>query len=65
MNRFIFISFFLLNSFAATAFVKDSLSVIIENENVVRKQFSEGLSDKYSGRDFDYDKIEEIGRAHV
>ena len=58
MNRFIFISFFLLNSFAATAFVKDSLSVIVENENVVQKQFSEGLSDKYSGRDFDYDKIE-------
>ncbi len=58
VNRFLFISFFLLNTFFATATVKDSLAVSIDSSKVVQRHFSENLSEKYSGTDFDYDAME-------
>lgn len=58
MNRFLFILFFLLNAFYATATVKDTLAVSIDSSKVVQKHFSKNLSEKYSGNDFDYDSME-------
>ncbi|WP_131811138.1 hypothetical protein [Aequorivita soesokkakensis] len=58
VNRFLFISFFLLNTFFATANVKDSLAVSIDSSKVAQRHFSENLSEKYSGTDFDYDAME-------
>ncbi len=58
MNRFLFILFFLLNSFSASAFVKDSLSISVDSSKIVQKHFSENLSEKYSGNEFDYDAME-------
>lgn len=58
MNRFVFILFFLLNSLAATALEKDSLTVAVDSSKIVAKQFSENLSEKYSGNEFDYDTME-------
>jgi hypothetical protein len=47
-----------LNTFFATATVKDSLVVSIDSSKVVQRYFSENLSEKYSGTDFDYDAME-------
>ena len=58
MNRFYFILFFLLNIFALSASATDSLTVSIDSSKVVAKQFSDKLSEKYSGNDFDYDAME-------
>lgn len=58
MNRFLFILFFLLNSLAASALGTDSLTVAVDSSKIVAKQFSENLSDKYSGNEFDYDTME-------
>lgn len=58
MNRFIFILFFLLNTLAATASVKDSLTVAVDSSHIVPKHFSEKLSQKYAGDEFDYDAME-------
>ncbi len=58
VNRFLFILFFLLNTLAATASGKDSLTVTVDSSKVVQKHFSENLSEKYSGSDFDYDTVE-------
>ncbi|SRX75821.1 hypothetical protein [Aequorivita antarctica] len=58
MNRFTFILFFLLNTLAATASGKDSLTVTVDSSKVVQKHFSGNLSEKYSGSDFDYDSVE-------
>ncbi|HLT49141.1 MAG TPA: hypothetical protein VKZ90_01725, partial [Aequorivita sp.] len=58
MNRFLLISFFLLNTFFATATVKDSLTVAVDSSKIVPKHFTENLSEKYSGSDFDYDSME-------
>ena len=45
-------------SLVSTAFAKDSLTVTVDSSKVVQKQFSENFTEKYSGNDFDYDKIE-------
>ena len=58
MNRLLFILFFILNSLAATASRKDSLTVAVDSSKVVQRHFSENLSDKYSGNEFDYDTVE-------
>ncbi|MCB0464219.1 MAG: hypothetical protein KDC78_00900 [Aequorivita sp.] len=58
VNRFLFIVFFLLHTLAATASIKDSLTVIVDSSKVVPKHFSENLSEKYSGNEFDYDSME-------
>lgn len=58
VNRFLLISFFLLNTFFATATVKDSLTVAVDSSKIVPKHFTENLSEKYSGSDFDYDSME-------
>lgn len=58
MNRFLFILFFLLNSIAATALGTDSLTVAVDSSKIIPKQFSENLSEKYSGNEFDYDTME-------
>lgn len=58
VGKFLFISFFILNVFFANASVKDTLTVSIDNSTVVQKQFSENLSKKYSGDEFDYDSME-------
>ncbi len=58
MSRYFFILFFFLNTFFATATVSDSLTVSIDSSTVIQKEFSENLSDKYSGDEFDYDSME-------
>ena len=58
MNRFPFILLFLLNTFHASASVKDSLTVSVDSSNGATKQFSENLSEKYSGNEYDYDSME-------
>ncbi len=58
MNRFLFILFFLLNSLVVTAAETDSLTVAVDSSKIVAKQFSENLSEKYSGNEFDYDTME-------
>lgn len=55
VNRFLLIS---LNTFFATATVKDSLTVAVDSSKIVPKHFTENLSEKYSGSDFDYDSME-------
>jgi len=47
-----------LNSITATASKKDGLKVTVDSSKVVQKDFSENLSDKYSGSDYDYDSME-------
>lgn len=54
MNRVIIILFFLLNGFVSQATVKDSLVVSVDNSKLVQKHFSDDLSQKYSGKAFDY-----------
>ncbi len=56
MNKFLFILFFLLNVLTASG--TDSLTVAVDSSKVVPKHFSESLSEKYSGSDFDYDSKE-------
>ncbi|SRX55015.1 hypothetical protein [Aequorivita sp. CIP111184] len=60
VNKFLFILilFFLLNTLAATASAKDSLTVTVDSSKVVQKHFSENLFDKYSGNEFNYDSVE-------
>ncbi|MGO3184032.1 MAG: hypothetical protein ACTIJ9_14495 [Aequorivita sp.] len=58
MSRLFLILFFLLNTFAVTASGKDSLNVTVDSSKVVQKHFSNDLSDKYLGGDFDYDSME-------
>ncbi len=58
MNRIFFILFFLLNSLAAIASGTDSLNVAVDSSKIVPKHFSENLSEKYSGSEFDYDTME-------
>ena len=58
VNRFLFILFFLLNTFYAIASVKDTLTISIDSSKILQKHFSENLSEKYSGDDFDYDTME-------
>lgn len=58
VSKTIFILFFLLNTLAAAATVKDSLAVSIDSTSVSQKSFSENLSKKYSGDEFDYDSME-------
>lgn len=58
MNKFLFILFFLLNALTATATGTDSLTVAVDSSKFVPKHFSENLSEKYSGSDFDYDSME-------
>lgn len=58
MNRLIIILFFLLNILAAKASEKDSLTVAVDSSKLAQKDFSENLSDKYSGSDYDYDSME-------
>lgn len=58
VNRLFVILLFLVNTFPAIAFGKDSLAIAIDSSMVVQKQFSEDFSHKYSGNDFDYNTIE-------
>jgi hypothetical protein len=58
VNKYIFISLFFLNTFVGFAAVIDSLTVSVDSSNVIKKQFSENLTDKYSGTDFDYETME-------
>lgn len=54
VNKTLFILFFTLNSFVSNASVKDSLVVSVDNSALVQKHFSDNLSEKYSGKAFDY-----------
>lgn len=47
-----------MNSLAATALEKDSLTVAVDSSKIIAKQFSGNLSEKYSGNEFDYDTME-------
>ena len=58
MSRFLFILLFLLNLLAAKAAEADSLTVAVDSSKIIPKHFSENLSEKYSGNDFDYDVME-------
>ncbi len=60
MNNRLYIPIFLLFFFFgnATAFTQDSLTVKIDSVKVVQRSFSDSLTDKYSGEEFDYDTME-------
>jgi len=58
VNRFFFILFFLWNSLTATTAKTDSVTVNVDSSKVAVKQFSENLSEKYTGKEFDYDIME-------
>ena len=59
MNKFIFILFFLfLNVLSAKPVAQDSLVVAIDDSRFVERSFSEDLSQKYDGSDFDYNQAE-------
>ncbi|MDP2685972.1 MAG: hypothetical protein Q8O62_02050 [Aequorivita sp.] len=47
-----------MNSLIVTAARTDSLTVAVDSSKIVAKQFSENLSDKYSGEEFDYETME-------
>ena len=47
-----------MNCLLANAAVKDSLSVTIDSSKIAPKHFSDNLSKKYNGDDFDYDAME-------
>ena len=56
MNKALYIFVFLLLSFIpAEAFAQDSLKVQIDSSRVIEKRFSEDLSKKYQGSEFDYE----------
>lgn len=56
MNKLLYIFVFVFLTFtSAQAFVQDSLKVQIDSSQVVEKQFSEDLSKKYQGSEFDYE----------
>ncbi len=57
-NLCFIIIFFLLNSFSAMASVQDSTAIVIDNNPVIERSFSDDLSKKYSGSEFDYDVAE-------
>ena len=61
VSKLFFILFILLNTLTATAVNKDSLTVAIDSSKLIQKHFSEDLSKKYSGSDFDYDSMEGEG----
>lgn len=59
MNRFIFIIFFLfLNVLSAQTAVQDSLVVATDDSSFIERSFSEDLSEKYQGSDFDYNEAD-------
>ena len=56
MNKLLYIFVFVFLTFtSAQAIVQDSLKVQIDSSQVVEKQFSEDLSKKYQGSEFDYE----------
>ena len=69
MSRVIFILFFIfLNTLSAQTVQQDSVTVVLDDGPIVEKGFSEDLSQKYSGEDFNYNENEEeaqnlLGRA--
>ena len=58
VNKCILILFLFLNIPVSNARNQDSLIVSIDSSKIVQKHFSENLSQKYSGSDFDYDSME-------
>jgi hypothetical protein len=59
VNRFIYIvSLLFLNVVSANTALQDSLAVSIDSSPVTEKSFSEELSKKYTGSDFDYESVE-------
>lgn len=58
VNRLVFILFFLFNLLLAKASEPDSLYVTVDSSQIAQKHFSEDLSKKYSGGDFDYESME-------
>ena len=69
MSRVVFILFFIfLNTLSAQTIQQDSVTVVLDDGPIVEKGFSEDLSQKYSGEDFNYNENEEeaqnlLGRA--
>lgn len=58
VNKILIILFFLLNFLAANASGKDSLPVAVDSSKIEQRYFSENLTDKYSGKSFDYESME-------
>jgi hypothetical protein len=55
--RVIFLlSFIFLNILSAQTIQQDSLSVVFDDSHIIEKSFSEDLSQKYSGKDFNYNE---------
>lgn len=56
VNRLLYILFFfLLNVFPANIRAQDSLTVQIDSSRIDIRSFSENLSEKYNGEEFDYE----------
>lgn len=58
VNRLFPILFLLLSILVSNATNKDSLTVAVDSSNIVQKHFSEDLTKKYSGKDFEFDSME-------
>lgn len=58
VNRLFPILFLLLNTLCTNASEKDSLSVAVDSSKLAPLHFSEDLSQKYSGSDYDYDSMQ-------
>ncbi|WP_136073201.1 hypothetical protein [Candidatus Ulvibacter alkanivorans] len=59
MNRSIYILlFFFFSTVSVMASEKDSLTVRLDSTRIETKEFSEALSEKYSGSDYDYDQMD-------
>jgi len=57
VNRLVFILFFIfLNISSAQTIQQDSITVVLDDGPITEKSFSEGLSQKYSGEDFNYNE---------
>ena len=57
VSRVIFILFFIfLNTLSAKTIQQDSVSVVFDDSHILEKSFSEDLSQKYSGKDYNYDR---------
>lgn|SRR5690554_3812918 len=58
MNKVFLIIALLLNFFTLYAFEKGETDIAIDSSKVERKQFSNNLSEKYTGNQYEYDSLE-------